>query len=152
MEALERLVAFREIEDLVTRYCHAFDDQDWEALAELWTEDAAFVAVGVAFEGRETLLDFLMTCLPAGYGGRHFCARTLIDLADDGRSATTKTDVLWLPENFDVTIMARYHDEVVQEDGRWLFRRRVEIPVEYRPGPPPMSDTATEVSSSTMRT
>jgi uncharacterized protein (TIGR02246 family) len=151
MDALARLVACREIEDLVTRYCHAFDDQDWGALAELWTEDAAFVAVGVEFAGREQLLEFLTTCLPKGYGGRHFFARTLVDLADDGLSGTARTDVLWIPENFDVTIMARYNDEVVCEQGRWLFRRRVEVPVEYRAGPPPMSDTAAEVSTSTMR-
>ena len=60
MEAIERLLAQREIEDLITRYCHAFDDQDWEALGVLWTEDATFVAAGVAFEGRKTLLDFLI--------------------------------------------------------------------------------------------
>lgn len=151
MEAIERLVACREIEDLVTRYCHAFDDQDWDALGELWTEDASFVVEDVEFAGRQVLLDFLTSCLPVGYGGRHFCARTLVELADDGRSGTAKTDVLWIPENFDVTIMARYHDDVVLEDGRWLFRRRLEVPVEYRPGPPPMSDTATQVSTSTMR-
>ena len=74
MEAIERLLALREIEDLITRYCHAFDDQDWDALGTLWTEDATFVAVGVRFEGRTTLLDFLTSCLPVGYGGRHFCA------------------------------------------------------------------------------
>ena len=34
---------------------------------------------------------------------------------------------------------------------RWLIRRRVEVPVQHRPGPPPMSDAATEASSSTMR-
>jgi uncharacterized protein (TIGR02246 family) len=150
MEAIERLLALREIEDLVTRYCHAFDDQDWEALGELWTEDAAFVVAGVEFAGRQ-VLDFLSSCLPAGYGGRHFCARTLVDLADDGLTATSTTDVLWIPENFEVTIMARYHDELVLEAGRWLFRRRVEVPVEYRAGPPPMSETAAQVSTATMR-
>jgi uncharacterized protein (TIGR02246 family) len=151
MEAIERLLALREIEDLITRYCHAFDDQDWDALGTLWAEDATFVAVGVRFEGRTTLLDFLTSCLPAGYGGRHFCARSLIELEPDGVSATARTDVLWIPENFEITIMARYHDKIVNQGGRWLFQLREEFPVEFKPGPPPMSETATSVSSSSMR-
>jgi uncharacterized protein (TIGR02246 family) len=151
MEPIERLLACREIEDLATRYAHAFDDQDWDALGKLWTEDASFIAVGVEFSGRQTLMDFLSTCLPVGYGGRHFCARTLVELADDGLSGTGKTDVLWIPENFEITIMARYLDDVVNQDGRWLIKRREEIVVEYKPGPPPMSDTATSISSSSMR-
>jgi hypothetical protein len=151
MEPIQRLVECRAIEDLVTTYCHAFDDQDWETLGELWTEDASFVAAGVEFAPRDVLLDFLTTCLPEGYGGRHFCARSLVEVSEDGLSGTAKTDVLWIPENFEVTIMARYHDDVVREGGRWLFRRRVEIPVEHRPGPPPMSEMATQVSTATMR-
>ena len=75
-----------------------------------------------------------------------------IDLtAPDGRSAVVDTDVVWIPQNFENTILARYVDDVVQEDGRWLFRRREEFPIEHRPGPPPMSDTAVSVSSPTMR-
>jgi hypothetical protein len=35
---------------------------------------------------------------------------------------------------------------------RWVFRRREEFPVQYRPGPPPMSASAMTVSSATMLT
>jgi len=59
-------------------------------------------------------------------------------------------DVVWIPQNFQNTILARYHDDVVKQGDRWLFRRREEFPVEHRPGPPPMSDTAMLVSSATM--
>lgn len=151
MEHIERLLAYREIEDLATRYAHAFDDQDWEELGRLWTEDASFVAAGVEFKGRHAVLEFLSGCLPAGYGGRHFCGRTLVHLAEDGVTGTGKTDVLWIPENFEITIMARYLDDVVKQNGRWLIARREEVVVPYVPGAPPMSATAVSVSSSTMR-
>ena len=151
MDAVERLLAIEEIRALVQRYAISFDDHDWETLATLWTEDAAFVAAGVAFEGRETLLEFLTTCLPEDYEGKHFCAPPLIDLAEDGVTARARTDVVWIPQNFETTIVARYDDELVKQDGRWLIRRRVEVPVPYKPGPPPQSETALAVSSSTMR-
>jgi len=44
---------------------------------------------------------------------------------------------------------ARYHDDVVQQDGRWLIKRREEIPLQFKAGPPPMSDTAMAVSAAT---
>jgi uncharacterized protein (TIGR02246 family) len=149
---LERLVAMQEIRDLIVTYAMAFDDHDWERFGSLWTEDAAFIVEGSPpFEGREALLAFLTTCLPDDFEGRHMNPQTLISLADDGLSATAQTDVVWIPQNFENTILARYHDTVVKRDGRWLFQRREEFPVPYRPGPPPQSDTATSVSGATMR-
>lgn len=152
MDALEKLVAVQAIRDLVVTYAMAFDDHDWDRLAALWTEDAAFVAPGHAFEGREAVMAFLSTCLPGGYEGKHMNPQTLVRLAGDGQSAVAETDVVWIPQNFQNTILARYHDDVVRQGDRWLFRRREEIPVPYRPGPPPMSGTAMSVSSPTMLT
>jgi hypothetical protein len=75
----------------------------------------------------------------------------LIALAPDGESAEAWTDVVWIPQNFENAIVARYHDTLVRRDGRWLFARRSETPLRYKPGPPPMSDTAVGVSGATMR-
>jgi hypothetical protein len=93
---------------------------------------------------------FLSTCLPNGYQGKHMNPQTLVRLADDGQSAVVETDVVWIPQNFQNTIVARYRDDVVRHGDRWLFRRREEFPMQYRPGPPPMSGTAMSVSSATM--
>jgi len=150
MDALEELKAIREIEDLISRYCFAFDDQDWSAFAELWTEDAAFVVGDMAFEGRETMLAFLTTCLPEGYVSKHMCSRSLIEL-DSESTARARTDVVWIAANFENTIVGRYEDTIVKQEGRWLFRRREETPVPYRSDAPPMSETAVAVSSPTMR-
>ena len=150
VDALERLVAVQAIRDLIVTYAMAFDDHDWERLSTLWTEDAAFVVGEHSFDGRDSLMAFLSTCLPEGYQGKHLNPQTLVRLADDGQSAVVETDVVWIPQNFQNAILARYHDAVVREGDRWLFRRREEFPVQYRPGPPPMSGTAMSVSSATM--
>ncbi|WP_116996467.1 nuclear transport factor 2 family protein [Desertimonas flava] len=151
MDALERLLAVEEISDLIGRYCMLFDDQDWAGLNELWTDDAAFVVEDTAFEGRSTLMTFLSTCLPAGYRSKHMISRPLVAIGADGNTATARTDVVWIASNFENTIVGRYEDELVRDDTGWRFRRRVERPVPFVAGPPPMSDAATGVSGATMR-
>lgn len=151
MDAVARLVAVQEISDLIGRYCMLFDDEDWEGLADLWTADAAFVVEDQAFEGRDVLMAFLSTCLPRGYRTKHMIARPLVELAADGVTARARTDVVWIAANFENTILGRYEDEVVRADDGWRFRRRVERPVQFVPGPVPMSSDANRVSGSTMR-
>ena len=153
MDALARLVAIQEISDLIGRYCMLFDDEDWAGLDHLWTDDAAFVVEDQAFEGRAVLMAFLSTCLPAGYRTKHMISRPVVELGVDGTTATARTDVVWIAANFENTILGRYEDELVHDDRRgWLFARRVERPVQYIAGPPPMSGAATGVSGATMRT
>jgi uncharacterized protein (TIGR02246 family) len=151
MNDVARLVAIEEIRALIATYAISFDDHDWDRFGALWTEDAAFVVDGRAFEGREAMLEFLTTCLPDDYGGKHMNSPPLIELGPDGESAEAWTDVVWIPQNFENAIVARYHDTLVRRDGRWLFARRSETPLRYKPGPPPMSDTAVGVSGATMR-
>jgi hypothetical protein len=151
LDALERLVAIQEISDLIGRYCMLFDDEDWAGLSELWTEDAAFVVEDAAFEGRDVLMDFLSHCLPSGYRTKHMISRPVVVVADDGATATARTDVVWIAANFENTILGRYEDELVRGAGGWRFKRRVERPVQFIAGPPPMSDAANEVSGETMR-
>ena len=151
MDAVDRLLALEEIRALIARYAITYDDHDWEGFGQLWTEGAAFVANGMAFEGRGPMLEFLTTCLPADYFGKHMNSPPLIELAPDGTTATAKTDVVWISQNFENTIVARYDDIIVKRDGRWLFLRREESTVEFKPGSPPMSETAMAVSSATMR-
>ena len=152
MDPIERLLAVRAIEDVIGRYCILFDDQDWDGLEALWTEDAAFVVDGDGFEGRSTVLEFLRTCLPPGYRSKHLISPPVIDLAADGRSARARTDVAWIAQNFEVAIIARYDDALSRgDDGVMRIRRRDEYAVPFEPGPPPMSGDAVRVSGATMR-
>ena len=151
MDAIERLIALQEIGDLIGRYCMLFDDEDWAGLDQLWTDDAAFVVEEQAFEGRAALMEFLSHCLPPGYRTKHMISRPIVELGEDGTTARARTDVVWIAANFENTILGRYEDELVRDARGWRFRRRVERPVQFIPGPPPMSDAATGVSGATMR-
>jgi uncharacterized protein (TIGR02246 family) len=151
MDALEELVAKEAIRDLLARYPMAFDDRDWETWASLWTDDVTWVVDGAAIEGLAAVREFMVGCLPPEYIAKHLCGPSVIDLAPDGQSARARTDVVWIAANYDNQIVARYVDDLVKRDGRWLIRRREEIPVRYVPGPPPMSEASLELSAATMR-
>jgi hypothetical protein len=150
MDALERLVAIQEIRDQIARYAIFFDDKNWDDFAVLWADDAAFAGPDISFEGKEAVLDFLTTCLPADYNGKHMNSPALIELIDDTH-ARARTDVVWITMDFENRIVARYDDSFRLVDGRWLFERRTEVVVPFRAGEPPMSETAMAVSSATMR-
>lgn len=152
MDPIERLIAVQEISDLIGRYCMLFDDENWTGLEALWTDDAGFVVEDVAFEGCGVLMDFLSHCLPPGYRSKHMISRPVVELASDGLTATAQTDVVWIAANFENTIVGRYEDDLVRGADGWRFARRVERPVPYMPGRPPMSDAATGASAPTMRT
>jgi hypothetical protein len=151
MDPLERLVAIQEIRDQIARYAIWFDDKEWESLATLWAEDAVFEVNDLVFDGKAAVLDFLVNCLPEDYNGKHMNATPLVEPDETGRSARARTDVVWISQDFENRIVARYDDEFVRSGGRWLFRRRSEVVVPFIAGAPPMSDTAMAASSTTMR-
>jgi uncharacterized protein (TIGR02246 family) len=151
MDPLEELVAREAIRDLIARYPMAFDDRDWDAWEALWTDDVVFVVDGEPLEGLATVKEFMMTCLPADYASKHLCGPSVIEVADDGLSATAKTDVVWIAANYENQIVARYVDTLVKRDGRWRISRREERPVPFVPGEPPMSDHALQLSGGSMR-
>jgi hypothetical protein len=150
MDALERLVAIQEIRDQIARYAILFDDKSWDEFSELWAEDAVWAGPGMEFTGKAALMEFLSTCLPADYNGKHMNSPPLIELQGEQR-ARARTDVVWITHDFANQIVARYDDVFRRVNGRWLFERRTEIVVPYRAGDPPMSETALAVSSDTMR-
>lgn len=150
MSTVERLLARAEIADLIVTYCLAFDDQNWDEFAKLWTDDASFQVEDHAFEGKKAVLDFLTNCLPKGYVSKHMISQPLIEIADDGLTARARTDVVWIAANFANAIVGRYEDEIVNQDGSWKIRCRRETPVPYRDGPAPMSEMAQSVSGETM--
>ena len=151
MDALDELLAKEAIRDLLARYPMAFDDRDWDAWEALWTEDLVFVVDGAPIEGLAAVKEFMIGCLPDDYVSKHLCGPSVIEVAPDGETARARTDVVWIAANYDNQIVARYVDDLVKRDGRWLIRRREEIPVPYRPGPPPMSQDALDLSAPTMR-
>jgi uncharacterized protein (TIGR02246 family) len=151
MDPLEELLAKEAIRDLLARYPMAFDDRDWDAWDALWTEDVVFVVDGTPIEGLAAVREFMVGCLPHDYVSKHLCGPSVIDVAPDGLTARARTDVVWIAANYQNQIVARYVDDLVKREGGWRIRRRHEVPVPFRPGPPPMSPASLELSAPTMR-
>jgi uncharacterized protein (TIGR02246 family) len=151
MDALEELLAKEAIRDLLARYPMAFDDRDWEAWEQLWTEDVVWVVDGASIEGLAAVREFMVGCLPADYIAKHLCGPSVIDVDAGGETARARTDVVWIAANYDNQIVARYVDTLVRRDGRWRISRREEVVVPFRPGPPPMSEASLQLSAATMR-
>jgi len=150
-DLVQQLLDREAIRDLLARYPQAFDDRDWAAWEEIWTEDVVWVVDGTEIVGLPAVREFMVNCLPDDYGSKHLCGIPVIELGEDGTTAHARTDVVWIAANYENTIVARYVDDLVKRDGRWRISRRDEVVMPFQPGPPPMSDASKELSGPTMR-
>ena len=115
------------IRSLVSRYSHAVACLDPKAAAALFTEDGSLsimdnciVTRGAISSGmRDTFGHFAMLQLT--------CSNGLIDLrGDEARAIWSTTE--WCVRKDSKTldmIFGRYEDDMVREEGAWLFKKRV---------------------------
>ncbi|WP_153505139.1 nuclear transport factor 2 family protein [Cumulibacter manganitolerans] len=122
---VRRLEDLHDLQQLRARYCQLLDDGRWAELAELFTEDGAFVGLSTA-RGRADLVEFFSGLAAGGLTAWwHFSANETIDL--DGDAATGAT---WLYQPCVVdgeahVAAGRYTDRMVRcADGRWRFTER----------------------------
>lgn len=83
--------------DLMNRYAHALDMRDWDLLASLFTEDAAFrareIREGVpepdntAMDGRDTIVSTLRTIWDGLSATHHMLSNHVVEPAANGASA-----------------------------------------------------------------
>jgi 3-phenylpropionate/cinnamic acid dioxygenase small subunit len=95
---LEDLAVVRQAHiDLLNRYAHALDGRNWEALADLFTQDASFsFARSLGFgagetdealiEGREQLVGMIRGSIESLSATHHLLSNHVVDV--DGSSAT----------------------------------------------------------------
>ena len=150
-DLVQQLLDREAIRDLLARYPQAFDDRDWAAWEQLWTEDVEWIVDGTSIHGLPAVREFMVNCLPDDYASKHLCGIPVIELGEDGTTAHARTDVVWIAQNYENTIVARYVDDLVKVDGHWKIARRDEVVVPFKPGPPPMSEESKALSGATMR-
>jgi len=108
-----------QISNLLSKYCQAIDDRDWDALAGVLAEDVRF-EMGDVTESRQELFDYMKVNLwPAG---RHVCLNRVVTV--DGDSAHADSDWIWLDPSFNIAASGRYSDDFRRADGRWMFTVR----------------------------
>ena len=82
-----------EIQDLLARYCHALDQQDWTAFRQLFAENAQldFTAFGGPAGDLDALIAFLKPILAGLISSHHAVSTMAIERVEDGRSAQVRS-------------------------------------------------------------
>jgi len=123
--ALEEKDAIREV---LATYCFHLDAGNFEAMAELFTEDGTWHTDFGKGIGRAGIIEHASS-LRAGDAPRprgvHLTANIVIDL--DGEIARVRSN--WIvAQNTDagpkISSAGGYADDMVKQNGRWLFRYR----------------------------
>ncbi len=128
---LQQLSDRVEIQELLTRYCHAIDENDWATLAELFTEDADcdYSQFGGPRCDKKGLIEFLSGFVGSIAGSQHTISTMTIDLADTVAKVRTAAQVmLIMPDENGIDQInvsgLWYHDTVVKTAQGWRIKQR----------------------------
>lgn len=139
MDALTRLIARADIEDLMARYCRAVDRRDWPALSDCYHPDAhddhGAYAGGV--EGFIAWVSERHATIPFSM---HFAGAGLIEMLDETSVVAEVPFVVFRrapgPEGeIDAEVYGRYLDRLEKRDGAWRYARRKVVIDETRSRP-----------------
>jgi hypothetical protein len=125
IEARLRAVEDRlAIAELRGRYCHLLDGRDWDALADLFTEDGEFHGLAHV-TGRAAIHRFFSRTVPnLAQGFWHFCTNGTVDLDGDRARGRISLEYLSVKHGISHVSAGHYDDELRREGGVWRFRKR----------------------------
>jgi uncharacterized protein (TIGR02246 family) len=130
MADLEALEAIRR---LMAIYAQLLDSKRIAEWGELFAEDAVFQVWGQTWRGREAIAAGIGGMQPDS-PGKHVILTPVVDLLGPDRarawtdlSAFSSAVDLEGRQTFSIATIGRYHDELVRQDGRWRFARRVVV-------------------------
>jgi ketosteroid isomerase-like protein len=132
----ERRAIEHDCERLIRRYVNLNDAQDWEAVANLYTEDARFARPsnpGEFIVGREAILASFLARPPRAQ--RHLMANTIVDVEGPATARAFSVIVLYqgdpapeseLPAMSAASpIVGTFRDVIVLTEDGWRFAERV---------------------------
>lgn len=125
-ERVARLEARAEISDLAARYFLATDDDDYDTLAQCFTQNATFAASGFSGgSGREAIIEFLKEARSGMGQTVHTLHYVHVELIDDKNATGTVSAHLELGLGATTVLAAvRYYDAYCFEDGAWRISER----------------------------
>jgi 3-phenylpropionate/cinnamic acid dioxygenase small subunit len=114
----------------LARYGQLADDRRIAAVAELFTEDAVLEVRGRAWRGRAEIVARGGDGPDPGLRTKHVTVNAVVDVADDGATASVATDFLYFVAPPDgpwaLRSTGRYRDRhVLEADGCWRIAERV---------------------------
>ena len=125
----EDLVEIEAIKAVKYRYVRGVDLRDADLLASTLTEDAsaAYSAGKLSFEGRDAIVSFIISSMPAGdFLTAHRVHHPEIELTGpDTATARWALDDTVIIQSANLTLRgaAYYEDEMVKRDGEWRIHR-----------------------------
>jgi SnoaL-like domain len=112
-----------DIRKLLARYCQLLDDGRFDEWIDLFTDDIEFVVMGMHKTGHGELRGFIEPSQQADARGKHMISEPWIEI-ESAEAAIATTDFAWVSKQGAIGQSGRYHDQIVNRDGRWQFRRR----------------------------
>lgn len=125
-----------DCEKLIRRYVNLNDAQDWDAVANLYTQDARFARPskpGEFVEGRAAILASFTARPPRAQ--RHVIANTVVDVADADNARAFSVIVLYMGDTADdgglpvqdakSPLIGTFTDKLVRTSDGWRFAERV---------------------------
>lgn len=106
------------IRRVIAKYCQLFDSKQWQALGEIFAENATVTSRRGAYSGREAVIRDLQNAMTADYHGTLFTSNSLITV--DGETATAISDFLEV-EDTKILAVGTYTDTFVLSGQDWLF-------------------------------
>ncbi|MBV8737920.1 MAG: nuclear transport factor 2 family protein [Alphaproteobacteria bacterium] len=126
MTAIEDKDAIRE---LMAEYCFHLDDGHYDDMAALFTEDGTWDTAFGKATGRAAIAKLAADIRARAGANRpraaHLVTNIIITL--DGAQAQVRSNWMVMqnsPEGPKIGSGGGYNDDIVQRDGRWLFRYR----------------------------
>ena len=119
-----------EINELLARYAWAYDEEDPEALASCFAENAEFDYGTELLRGRDAICGRLngnrAAARERGEQPRHVMTNVVVDEKGDGtaRVLSYLSFTVSSASGTAVVLTATYDDVVVRDGGEWRFQRR----------------------------
>lgn len=126
--SLDQIVARTEISDLLYTYSYHLDMNHPERLLELFVEDCEVVyAPNFGARGKVAYAATLQGIGTYFKATSHHVSNVVVTF--DGPDRASVRSVLYAMHRYqrerpDGIFWGQYHDEIVRENGRWLFKRR----------------------------
>ena len=129
VDRVQRIEDTMEIERLLLNYGRHLDARDFKAYSQLFARDGVWEGGMGTVQGPAAIQTFMERAIsgPNTAHNYHLLSNFVIDVQGDTATAWSRWQfVAPGPDGRPVVAQAgRYDDELVREDGRWKFKRRV---------------------------
>jgi uncharacterized protein (TIGR02246 family) len=128
-DRIQRIEDRAEIEQLLLNYGRHLDARDFKAYSQLFARDGVWQGGMGTVQGPAAIQTFMEKAIagPNTAHNFHLLSNFVIDVQGDAATAWSRWQfVAPGPDGRPVVAQAgRYDDELVREDGRWKFKRRI---------------------------